>query len=458
MIPWKRTPFTHQRAMAEFHADHPCSFDLSDVGTGKSLGMVQALRELPLGLPTLIICPNSIMDNWKNEIELGSEYHPVVLRGTKERRIQLLDELADIYIINYEGTRVIFHELMSKHFVAVVVDEAHHIKSPKAQQTKLILKLGHHVRVRKAMSGTLVTNDLEDVWAPAQFVEPKIFACNQWGFRQRYMQDKNAGKSWMKFPDWQPRPGAVEEVRKKLEPYAIRFEKRDVLKFLPPVLFEKRMVTLGDEQRRVYKELKREFMADLDDGTVVLAAQILPRITKLIEVTSGFLYTETEPGKRSTYRFKQNAKLNELHLVLADLGNKRTVIWASFKEDIAIVRDSLLDARVITGDTPAAERQSIVDLFNSNQFQYLICNPQAAGEGLTILAPYAIYFSRGWKLGERLQSLGRHDRPGAEQFSNITVIDLVAENTIDVEVLNALQGKEDLLRSINPKRAIEMLR
>jgi SNF2 family DNA or RNA helicase len=308
------------------------------------------------------------------------------------------------------------------------------------------------------MSGTLVTNDLEDVWAPAQFVEPKIFACNQWGFRQRYMQDKNAGKSWMKFPDWQPRPGAVEEVRKKLEPYAIRFEKRDVLKFLPPVLFEKRMVTLGDEQRRVYKELKREFMADLEDGTVVLAAQILPRITKLIEVTSGFLYTETEPGKRSTYRFKQNAKLNELHLVLADLGNKRTVIWASFKEDIAIVRDSLLDARVITGDTPAAERQSIVDLFNSNQFQYLICNPQAAGEGLTILAPYAIYFSRGWKLGERLQSLGRHDRPGAEQFSNITVIDLVAENTIDVEVLNALQGKEDLLRSINPKRAIEMLR
>jgi SNF2 family DNA or RNA helicase len=452
--------FEHQHTMFGFHARLLCSFDLSDVGVGKSAPAALSIEKFIWDgyKNTLVIAPNSILDNWVNEIQTWTRLSTIVLRGEKKKRLELLAQSADVYILNFEGVRTIFPELMRKNFSIIIVDEAHHIKSYKAQQTKLILKLGQQATIRKAMSGTLVTNDLEDVWAPAQFVEPKIFACNQWGFRQRYMQDKNAGKSWMKFPDWQPRPGAVEEVRKKLEPYAIRFEKRDVLKFLPPVLFEKRMVTLGDEQRRVYKELKREFMADLDDGTVVLAAQILPRITKLIEVTSGFLYTETEPGKRSTYRFKQNAKLNELHLVLADLGNKRTVIWASFKEDIAIVRDSLLDARVITGDTPAAERQSIVDLFNSNQFQYLICNPQAAGEGLTILAPYAIYFSRGWKLGERLQSLGRHDRPGAEQFSNITVIDLVAENTIDVEVLNALQGKEDLLRSINPKRAIEMLR
>jgi SNF2 family DNA or RNA helicase len=459
---WKRTPFKHQEAMAAFHIDHLRSFDLSDVGTGKTLPMVQTLRHVVNAdrpSKVLVICPNSIVDNWKNELELGSDLKVQLLRAPNPiKRLQKLLEPADVYVINFEGVRTIFGPLMFRNFPIVIVDEAHHIKSPKAQQTKLILKLGKQATIRKAMSGTLVTNDLEDVWAPAQFVEPKIFNCNQWGFKQRYMQDKNAGKPWMKFPDWQPRPGAVEEVRKKLEPYAIRFEKRDVLKFLPPVLFEKRLVTLDDEQRRVYKELKREFMADLDDGTIVLAAQILPRITKLIEVTSGFLYTETEPGKRSTYRFKQNAKLNELHLVLAEIGNKRTVIWASFKEDIAIVRNSLsLDARVITGDTPAAERQNIVDLFNSNQFQHLICNPQAAGEGLTILAPYAIYFSRSWKLGERLQSLGRHDRPGAEQFENITVIDIVAENTIDVEVLNALHGKEDLLKSINPKRIREML-
>jgi hypothetical protein len=77
---------------------------------------------------------------------------------------------------------------------------------------------------------------------------------------------------------------------------------------------------------------------------------------------------------------------------------------------------------------------------------------------LSIYAEYAIYFSRGWKLGERLQSLGRHDRPGSEIFDNVTIFDLVAENTVDVEVFAALEGKEELLKSINPKRAREMLR
>jgi SNF2 family DNA or RNA helicase len=449
--------------MLKFHLASKNTLDLSEVGVGKSAGLALSIQNAIRTGQTesaLIVAPNSILDNWARELEMWTDLSCVILRGEKKKRIALLGEPKDVYIINLEGLRVIFDELMAKRFNMIVTDEIHHAKSPKAQVTKALLKLGEKAEIRKGATGTLITNSLEDVWSISRFISPTIFPGNVWAFRSRYMTNLNAGQPWRNWPDFQPKPGAAEEVRRRLAPYVIRFEKKAVLRFLPPVLFEKRMVTLGDEQRRVYKELKREFMADLDDGTIVLAAQILPRITKLIEVTSGFLYTETEPGKRSTYRFRQNAKLDELKNLLAEIGNKRIVIWASFREDIAIVRDSLsaLDVRAITGDTPAAERQSIVDLFNSNQFQYLLCNPQAAGEGLSIYAEYAIYFSRGWKLGERLQSLGRHDRPGSEIFDNVTIFDLVAENTVDVEVFAALEGKEELLKSINPKRAREMLR
>ncbi len=459
-FPWRRPPFPHQIEMAEWHYSHACSMDLSEVGTGKTMPMIMALEAHRdwYGQPILIVAPNSILDNWKNEIESWSNLHCAVLRGSRLERQGWLETTQDIFIINYEGVRVIFPELLAKGFHIIILDEAHHIKNPKAKQTKCILQLGKQAVVRKIMTGTLLTNDLQDVWSIAQFVSPKIFNQNFWGFRQTYLEDKNAGKSWAKWPDWQPKPGAVEEVRKKIEPYAIRFEKRKVLKWLPPVLFERRSVDMSPEQRRVYNELKREFIADLDSGEVVLAPQILTRILKMIEVTSGFVYkTDDNTQQKPTYRFKQNAKLKVLEEMLEEIGNHRVVIWATFREDVAMINAAIQHAIPITGDTPADNRQEILDSFNQGAISYLICNPSCAGEGLTILAPYAIYYSRGWKLGERLQSLGRHDRPGAEQFGSITVIDLVCEQTIDAEILAALERKEDLLNSINPRRARAMI-
>jgi SNF2 family DNA or RNA helicase len=190
-------------------------------------------------------------------------------------------------------------------------------------------------------------------------------------------------------------------------------------------------------------------------------------VNKLLQICSGFAYRhETD---EPAYHFKQNAKLAELKEVLEEIGNQRVIIWTAFKEEVEIIREFIIKHRrdkvlevplgyQITGDTPQRDRQPIVDAFNRNQCQYLICHPACAGEGLTILAPYAVYYSRGWKLGERLQSLGRNDRPGSEQFDNLTVIDLVCPGTVDDEVMKALSDKKDLLDTINPRSFKEMMK
>ena len=134
-------------------------------------------------------------------------------------------------------------------------------------------------------------------------------------------------------------------------------------------------------------------------------------------------------------------------------------IWAAFREDISIIHEALAEhaPEIIWGDTPGDQRQGIIDRFNSDSSQYLICNAATAGEELTILAPYAIYYSRNWKYGERAQSLGRHDRPGSEQFSNVTIFDLIARDTADERVMAVLEAKGDLLKTINPKSFKEMV-
>lgn len=467
---WKRQPFEHQIEIADWHSSHINSLDLSEVGVGKTPPIIMVMDQMVKAgkiSRILVIAPNSILDEWVKKLTDWSDLSFIVLRGPKQKREELLTEpwvtkTHCVYLINFEGVRVIYPLLNvpDKPWDLIVCDEIHHIKSHRAQQTKLILNLAKNTKARKGLTGTIITKDLEDVWAIAQFIDPRIFSTNFWGYRNRYMMNENANKSWLSFPKWVARPGAIEEVQKKLEPWAIRFEKRQVLKFLPPVLFEKRHVELSGEQARVYKELKKEFVAELDNSKEPLAAlQILPRVTKLLEITSGFAYRDDQPP----YRFKENAKLRELKAVLEEIGDRRVVIWCAFREDVEIICDFYHDTEmggglnIIHGDTPVSDRQAFVDQFNADAIQYLIANPACAGEGLTILAPYVIYYSRGWKLGERIQSLGRHDRPGSEQFENVTVIDLIAKDTVDERVLAALDAKENLLQSLNPRTAKEWM-
>jgi len=468
---WKDKPFEHQKDILPFHLSQANTLDNSDVGAGKTAPMVTYLQEMyQMGAirTTLIICPNSILENWQAEINRWSDLSSAILRGTKAKRLKLLSQPAKIYLINYEGIRVIHKELMEYGFDCVVCDEIHHIKSYKGSYNKptqafLARELGRVANYRKGMTGTLLTNSLMDLWSIAKFISPVIFNTNFWGYRSRYMYDVNAGKPWAKWPDWQPKPGAAEEIKQLLAPYVIRFEKKDVLKFLPPVLFQKRMVDLSMEQDKALKELKRHFLTELDDGHILTAAHIGPRVQKLLEIENGFVYREGE----STYRFKQNPKLKELKALLEEIGNQRVVIWTTFKEEINIIAGALQveedlsfsngKGAILTGDTPSEERQSIVNHFNRNKYQYLITNAAVGGEGIDLFCPYAIYYSRGHKLIHRLQSLGRHDRPGAEQFENLTMIDIVARGGLDEKVFAALESKKDLLKSITPETFRRMI-
>ena len=450
--------FEHQEQMLKFHISHSCSMDLSEVGTGKSAPAVLWLRRVISEnhiKRALVIMPMTIIANWGNEIKMWSDLTSVALVGSRAKRLELLEQNVDIYLINYEGIKPIFSELLAAGFEAIICDEGHRIKNYKGSiksptNAFLVRELAKRARYRKLLTGTVLTNDVEDLWSLCQFVDPRIFSTNHWGFRSRYMLNKNANKPFLAWPDWQPRAGAVDEIHKLLEPYAIRFCKHEVLKFLPPVLFQRRNIELSDEQRKAYNELKKHFVTELDGATEPLAAlQILGRVSKLLQICSGFAYRDDD----KPYHFKQNAKLAELRNVLEEIGNQRVIIWTAFKEEVEIIKGNLgtEDFGVLTGDTKQVDRQAIVDLFNAGSLRYLVCHPACAGEGLTILAPYSVYFSRGWKLGERLQSLGRNDRPGAEQFENLTVVDLVCPGTIDDEVMAALSEKKDLLDSINPR-------
>ena len=146
--------------------------------------------------------------------------------------------------------------------------------------------------------------------------------------------------------------------------------------------------------------------------------------------------------------------------ILEEVRESRVLIWTAYVEDAFLLRHALhpkYKVKSISGALAASERLEVCQQFNKDEYQILVATTASASEGLTILAPYVIYFSRSWKLGERLQSLGRFDRPGSERYENITVIDLVARKTLDKKVLLALEQKQDLLTQINGDKIREIL-
>ncbi len=124
------TPLDHQRKTSEFLTLNPKSICLSSMGTGKTLSVLWSadyLMEIGKVRKALIVGPLSTVGSvWHNEVmrHFLSKRRSVVLHGEKKRRLKLLNEDADFYIINHDGIKTIHEELMAQNFDMVVVDEA----------------------------------------------------------------------------------------------------------------------------------------------------------------------------------------------------------------------------------------------------------------------------------------------------------------------------------------------
>lgn len=221
---------------------------------------------------------------------------------------------------------------------------------------------------------------------------------------------------------------------------AHRVKKADVLD-LPPVIHEQRQVQLGPEGKRLYQQIEKEFIAEVQGG-VITASNALARLLRLQQITSGF--GVTEEGKVCSV---DSAKYKEVCDILDDIDpDDPVVVFCRFKHDLARVR--LATESKGRGYLELSGR--INELATWQQAlggEVLGVQIQAGGVGIDLTrAAYCIYYSLGFSLGDYEQSLARLDRPG--QTRSVTYLHLVAQHTVDEKVYDALQKRADVIESI----------
>lgn len=443
-----------------------------EMGTGKSTAAIALLRakynQAKMIRPTLIVSPVATLENWLNEFRINA---PVkvqqacqIVHGAGPKRIkQLSDTTKSIFITNPETFTMptVVKRMQAIGIECVIVDEADGFKNPKSKRLKSLLTITDKAQSRVILTGTPILNNYLDLWAQYRILDcGRTFSTNFYLFRERYFFDKNV--KWRAeqhyFPDWQPKPHIDSHLSEIMARKASRLKKTDCLQ-LPPLVMMTEHVPMSDAQKKAYDEMEDELITQVTEGTCV-ASNALTRVLRMLQILSGYIQVESLSQEKFAVTLKQTPRLQRLKELLLELTpQNKVVVWCVFRENYFAIRalcESLnIQFAELTGDTK--DRQAQIDLFNKNPAcRVMISNPSAGGVGVNMtaddsLASYVIYYSRGYSLRHRLQSLARTHRGGAEKYTHVTAIDLVAPGTIEVDVLNSLERKENFAELVLEK-------
>ena len=440
-----------------------------EMGTGKTRTIVEILKrkfyENKSTMRTLILCPPVVLKNWVNEFKMFSEFdeRDIVVLDRKTRKEKgLQDRIGNstrefILITNYEALdNIEFSKLLEWWAPEILVcDESQRLKSSKSKRAKAVERLSWSTEYRYILSGTPVLNSPMDLYQQFKILDKgKTFGANFWVFCNRYFFDANASNPNFTWKKWLPKPETFMAFNKLIGDKSMRVQKSECLD-LPPFIREKREVELSPAQAVAYKSMKKEFIAFVesekksDKSRTVVAQLAITKALRLQQIITGFV--TTEEGEQ--LRLKGgNPRLKELEELIKEITatGEKVIIWACFKENykqIAEVCDKLhIGYAELHGGIQANQKDKNINSFKTNKdCQVLIANQGAGGVGVNLQeASYSIYFSRNFNLEHDLQSEARNYRGGSEMHSSVTRIDLVAVDTIDQQILDALLKKQKI--------------
>lgn len=477
---FKTKPFKHQQKAWEdsWAADYYALF--MEMGTGKSkvaIDTIGALYKDKKITAALILAPKGVYDNWvKGEIptHLPDDIERTVVRWTPSTSKKFQEEMKElvyerpfdglkIFVMNIEalstprGTKAAFAFLKENSDNIMIIDESTTIKNRKATRTKNVMLLTKYAKYKRILTGSPVTKSPMDLYSQCFFLDERALGFNSYyAFQNRYalVQKRKMGtRAFQEIVGYR----RLDELNVKLDKFSNRILKEECLD-LPDKMYIRRDVALTDEQKKMYVQMKKLALAQLENGELATTASVLTQIMRLQQICCGFL--QPDDGEIQTL---ENNRMRELLEITDELQGK-AIIWASYTHDIQQISDALRDrfgpdaVATYYGATPQDERQEIVNRFQDKEspLRFFVGQPRTGGYGITLTAANTvIYYSNSYDLEIRLQSEDRAHRIG--QANKVTYIDLVSPDTIDEKILKALRGKIDLAGKVLGEEVKEWL-
>ena len=444
----KFIPHEYQQYCVEYIKTHPVSALFLDMGLGKTVITLTALRDLMLDHLTaskvLIIAPLRVArDTWPSEMKKWdhlADLDAAVIEGPVKQRIAALNQNAMVYIINRENVSWLV-DYYQKHgyrwdFDCVVIDELSSFKNHQSKRWKALRKIRPYVRRWIGLTGTPTSNGLMDLWAEVGILDGGERLGRFIGkFRESYFKPGSMNPSTGIVFSYVPRPGAEEKIYNRISDITISMKALDYLD-LPECVYVQHEVEMSSPERKLYDQLKSDLIIPLEGGDIdAINAGALAN--KLLQMSNGAVYDEN-----GDTRVIHSRKLEMLEDLIEAANSQPVLVAYWFKHDRERIIEHLTSAGYSQEDVRDLKSSEDICRWNSGKIPVALIHPASAGHGLNIQAGghILIWFGLTWSLELYMQANARLWRQG--QQNTVTIHHIITKGTVDEDVMAALEAKD----------------
>ena len=392
------------------------------MGLGKTLQLIMVLvSEINSGRkPNLVICPPSLLENWRRELLKFANISPHIHQGKERNFNQGFLANQEVVLISYDSLRTDHHYLDQIDWNLIGVDEAQYIKNPTSKRTLAVKSLKKKCGI--AITGTPIENRIQDLWSILDFTCEGLLGEQIW-FEANFEEDSHA----------------INELKATIKPILLRRRVREVAKDLPDLTVKPVILEMPN---RLYDEYRSLSLTPAADKREAAGRFMRKRKTcnHILDSQAEFIPDEDD-GKMQYLRdsFETMSGSGLKGLVFVPFTSALIGLESWFKYSF---KEIFVDH--INGATPIAERQSVIDKFSKFEGGgVLLLNPKAGGVGLNITAAnHVFHFSPDWNPAVMDQASARSFRRG--QGLPVTIHNMCYSGTVEEDMYQRLDEKRNL--------------
>lgn len=436
----------YQRVDVSFLSQLPHCGIFSEMRTGKTPTTLKLL-ELEGHEKIIIICPASLVLNWRNEVTRWTSYETFAVNGSKTKRLKTYQEWESkkgCLILSKDTAKSDYPHITAKNY-ALVCDESHFLRNYQTKQSKAVFQLGKNATKRIAITGTPATNKGDDLYGILHFLYPNRWS-SYWQFVDRYFHVWTTPWGTKEVTKYKRK----EELTEILDLISVQRKRSEVMKFIPPKVYQTIEVEMDKKQRKAYEEMLNFFTVEEAD---VDAPSVLAQLTRLRQIClSPALLDIDAPSAKEQFILEW----------LEDNPNEQVIIFSNFSSYLKNLYKKLFKkpygdkVSMITGETKKEVRQWVVNAFQEGKCNVILANIQAAGVGLTLdKAGTVIFLDRAYTPTDNAQAEDRIVPTTENSNQNCTIIDVVCKNSVDERINDLLSKKKSIIEVVNNYKGVK---
>lgn len=397
----------------------------------------------------LVLVPSFLKYQWYDEFIKWSNFtneEVEIVDGKQDKRVMqyfsIKNKNRGVLIVSYDTIKTDIKKYLKlgEGFDAMIVDEAHFLRNVKSSRSQAVFDISKRVPVKYALTGTPAVQHPKDIYGILKFLYPNRFR-SQYQFCDQFFEKVFDPFAYGNFIYGGFKPCMEKDLQNYLSCMSIQRKTKDVMNWLPDITRQTIRLDMHPKQQKLYDKMRKDFIIEIA-GKEIDAQNALVQATRLNQLSiCPEIFGEGVPSSKVDF-VVEYVEENPLEPI---------IVFSSYTSALKVLHEKIKGSVLLTGEQSAEQKKANVEAFQNGKTNVILANIQAGSVGWTIdRANTMIFLNRSFIPVDNKQAEARFWNTNANMTNNNkTIIDLVNNNSKDLQLLEVYQGRLTLIDVIN---------